>query len=108
MLLQDLYMSVDDGMTWKLVQSGVDKAVWGVPPDPEDDTPQKNPDTNTTMYFTYAQSSDDILSKHCEFVIPRHRRKDIDVGIVRPSVRLSVRLSVRPEPFLGSALADFI
>ncbi|XP_052249120.1 sortilin-like isoform X5 [Dreissena polymorpha] len=61
---QDLYMSVDDGMTWKLVQSGVDKAVWGVPPDPEDDTPQKNPDTNTTMYFTYAQSSDDILSKH--------------------------------------------
>ena len=43
-------------------------------------------------------------------IIPRQRRRDIVLALsVRPSFRPSVRPALLcPEPYLGSALADFI
>jgi len=52
------------------------------------------------------------ITKSCEyiffdsFIIPRQRRRDIVLALsVRPAVRPAL---MYPEPYLGSALADFI
>ncbi|XP_052780242.1 sortilin-like isoform X2 [Mya arenaria] len=58
----DLWVSTDNGHQWKLVKKGVEKAVWGIPPE---DGQKTGADTPETIYFTYNENNiEDMILKH--------------------------------------------